>query len=204
MDKLTIGGHRTMRRLLLYVIPLAVALASCSAYRYHTTKIQSADFSQYRTYGWLPPVDSLSKSYFDNDIAEANILETANRELEARGLTYTKNQPDLLFRYIAIVNNKKRPIYGGMGPWGMWGYHPWMWGPGWGWGWGWGWNRPVGEERYRASHIIIEAKDRRSNKVIWQARGSGEARDPERAINKLPEVVSGIMDQFPLAPAAKR
>ncbi|MGV3763616.1 DUF4136 domain-containing protein [Parapedobacter sp.] len=187
-----------MKKFILYFVPLMV-LASCSAYQYHTTKIQSTDFSRYQTYGWLPPVDSLSKSYFDNDIANANILETANRELEARGLTYSKDDPDLLFRYIAIVNNKSRPLYGGYpyGAWGMWGYHPWMWGPRWGY-YGYGWNRSIGEERYRAGHIIIEARDRQSNTVIWQARGSGQVRSPEEAINKLPEIVTGVMDQFPL------
>ncbi|MGK6350011.1 DUF4136 domain-containing protein [Parapedobacter sp. DT-150] len=185
-----------MKRLLLFFVPLWV-LASCSSYQYHTTKIQSTDFSQYRTYGWLPPVDSLSKSYFDNDIARANIMETANRELEAKGLQYSKDNPDLLFRYIAIVNNKSRPLYGGMGPWGMWGYNPWMWGAGWGYGWG-AWNRPVGEERYRAGHVIIEARDRQSNTVIWQARGSGEVNNPEKAINKLPDVVAGVIEQFPV------
>lgn len=192
-----------MKRFILYFIPVMV-MASCSAYQYHTTKIESTDFSKYHTYSWLPPVDSLSKSYFDNDIANANILETANRELEARGLSYTKDNPDLLFRYVAIVNNKSRPLYGGhpYGPWGMWGYNPWMWGPGWGY-YGYGWNRPVGEERYRAGHIIIEARDRQSNTVIWQARGSGQVRTPEDAINKLPEIVNGVMAQFPVA-AAKR
>jgi len=189
-----------MKRLFPYLAALVV-LAACSPYRYHTTKVEGVDFSRYRTYGWLSPVDSLSKSYFDNDIANANILEAANQELEARGLTYTKDDPDLLFRYIAIVNNKKRPIYGGYpyGPWGYWGYSPWAWG----WGWSY-WNRPVGEERYRAGHIIIEARDRRTNRVVWQARGSGEVRSPEQAINALPQVVAGIMDQFPVMPLSKR
>lgn len=185
-----------MKRFILYLVPLLV-LASCSAYQYHTTKIESTDFSRYHTYGWLPPVDSLSKSYFDNDIANANILETANKELEARGLTYSKENPDLLFRYIAIVNNKSRPVYGGYpyGPWGMWGYNPWMWGPYWG-HYGYGLNRPVGKERYRAGHIIIEARDRQSNTVVWQARGSGQVRSPEEAINKLPEIVTGVIGEF--------
>jgi len=167
---------------------------SCSTYQYHTTKIDRKDFSQYRTYGWLPPVDSLSKSYYNNDIARANIMETANRELEARGLTYSKDNPDLLFRYIVIVNNRSKPIYApnyGFYPWG-WGYHPWAW------GWNAGWNRPVGEERYRAGHIILEARDRQTDMVIWQARGSGELKNPEDAINKLPEVVAEIMDHYPV------
>jgi len=184
-----------MKKLFVYILPMVMVAISCASYQYHTTKITNKDFSQYRTYGWLPPVDSLSKSYFNNDIAQTNIMETANRELEARGLTYTKDNPDLLFRYIAIVNNKSKPIYApmyGFYPWGMWGYHPWAW------GWNMGWNRPVGKEHYRAGHIIIEARDRQTDTVIWQARGSGEVRTPEDAINKLPEVVAEIMDQYPV------
>lgn len=190
-----------MKKLLVYVVPLMLVVGSCSSYQYHTTKIQHTDFSTYRTYGWLPPVDSLSKSYFDNDIAQNNIMETANHELQARGLTYTKNNPDLLFRYIAIVNNKSKPVYapmyGGFHPWGMWGYYPGMW------GWHMGWNRPVGRERYRNGHIILEARERQTNTVIWQARGSGEVRAPEDAINKLPEIVSHVMEQYP-APRMER
>lgn len=185
-----------MKKLLIYLVPLMLIVASCSSYRYHTTKIQGIDFSRYHTYGWLPPVDSLSKSYFNNDIAQSNIMETANQELQARGLTYTKDSPDLLFRYITIVNNKSKPLYapmyGGFHPWGMWGYNPWMWG-----GWHMGWNRPIGKERYRAGHIILEARDRQTNTVIWQARGSGEVRNPEDAINKLPDVVARVMEQYP-------
>lgn len=195
-----------MKKFLFVIVPLLILIASCSPYRYHTTRMQGTDFSQYRTYSWLPPVDSLSKSFYDNDIAQNNILETANRELESRGLVYSKDDPDLLFRYIAIVNNKSRPLYapmyGGFGPWGMgmWG-NPWMWGPGWGMGWGWGaWSRPVGNERFRSGHIIIEAKDRKTNSVVWQARGTGEVRNPEQAINKLPDVVAGVMDQYPVSP----
>lgn|SRR5690606_9609254 len=183
-----------MKRLFVYIIPMVMFAVSCSTYQYHTTKIDRKDFSQYRTYGWLPPVDSLSKSYYNNDIARANIMETANRELEARGLTYSKDNPDLLFRYIVIVNNRSKPIYApnyGFYPWG-WGYHPWAW------GWNAGWNRPVGEERYRAGHIILEARDRQTDMVIWQARGSGELKNPEDAINKLPEVVAEIMDHYPV------
>lgn len=198
-----------MKRLWFFIAVTALIVASCSPYRYHTTKKQGADFTQYRTYAWLTPVDSLSKSYFDNDIARENILDAANRELESRGLVYSKDNPDLLFRYIAIVNNKSRPIYapvGGFGPWGMgwggmWGMNPWMWGPGWGMGMGWGgWHRPVGDERYRAGHIIIEARDRATDAVIWQARGTGDVRTPEKAINNLPKVVAGIIDQYPVSP----
>jgi hypothetical protein len=45
--------------------------------------------------------------------------------------------------------------------------------------------------------LIIEARDRRTNSVIWQARGSGEIHNPEKAINNLPKVVEGIFKEYP-------
>jgi len=174
----------------------ALIFASCSSYKFHTTRVQNTDFAEFKTYAWLPPLDSLSKDYYNNDIAKSNILTTANEELAARGLTYTKNDPDLLFRYIAIVNNKSREIYsnysigfGFGGPWGW--YRPWG-------GYYGYYNVPIGRERIRYGHIIIEAVDRKTNTVIWQARGTSQVDNPEDAINDLPKIVSGIMKEYPI------
>lgn len=175
-----------------------IVMASCSSNKYHTTRVQNLDFGQYKTYGWLPPVDSLSKDYFSNDIAKHNIMTTANQEIEQRGLTYTKENPDLLFRYVAIVNNKSRLVYGS--PYG----YGWGWGGPWGWYQPWGYygfyspNYPVGKERIRYGHIILEAVDRNTKSVVWQARGTTEVDNPEKAINGLPKLINGIMKQYPL------
>ncbi|WP_149913857.1 DUF4136 domain-containing protein [Sphingobacterium cavernae] len=182
---------------ILFSALVLLVLASCSSNRYHTTRVQNLDFTQYKTYGWLPPVDSLSKDYFSNDIAKHNIMTTANKEIEDRGLTYTKENPDVLFRYVAIVNNKSRMVYSS--------YHS-----GFGWGGPWGWYRPwgyygfyspsypVGKERIRYGHLILEAVDRNKKTVIWQARGTTEVDNPEKAINGLPKLIQGIMKQYPL------
>ena len=182
---------------ILFSALVLLVLASCSSNRYHTTRVQNLDFTQYKTYGWLPPVDSLSKDYFSNDIAKHNIMTTANKEIEDRGLTYTKENPDVLFRYVAIVNNKSRMVYSS--------YHN-----GFGWGGPWGWYRPwgyygfyspsypVGKERIRYGHLILEAVDRNKKTVIWQARGTTEVDNPEKAISGLPKLIQGIMKQYPL------
>lgn len=173
-----------------FALLLLFTLGACSSYKYNTTRVQNLDFRQYRTYAWLPPVDSMSKSYFDGDIARANILDAANAELESRGLRHDKEAPDLLFRYVAIVNNKSRPVYAhpysAWGPWGF--YDPWFYRP----------SVAVGKEKYRYGHIIIEAIERETNSVIWQARGSGEIRSPEKSINDLPKVVKGVLKELPL------
>lgn len=182
---------------LLTVWNLVLLLGACSSYQYNTTKVSSVDFSTFKTYSWMRPVDSLSKGYFNNDIARANILEVANQELERQGLRYSKEKPDVVFRYIAIVNNKSRDVYAHYGPypWG-WGYYaPWMtW-------YGSYFNAPypmrVGKEKFRSGHLILEARDPQTNTVIWQARGSMEVDQPERAINRLPKLVQGVVAQYP-------
>ena len=189
-----------MKKLIFFMMTI-LFFASCASYEYNTTRVEKIDFSQFKTYGWLPPVDSLSKSYYDNDIARTNILDAANAALNAKGLQYSKENPDLLFRYITIVNNKSRLVYGNNfgwgGPWGGW-YRPWFspyyYGGGY---------YPVARERFRYSHLIIEAVDRRTNSEIWQARGSGEFSNPEKAINNIGKVATGVINQLPLATLRK-
>ena len=175
-----------------------VFMSACSSQKFHTTRIESKNFEEYKTYAWLTPIDSLSKDYYNNDIAKDKILSTANNELNSRGLSYSKENPDILFRYIALVNNKSKLIYSNS--YGYWGspfgfYRPWGY---YGFGYGMGYSYPVGKERVRYSHIIIEAIDTKSNTVVWQARGSQEVNVPERAINNLPNIISGILRQYPI------
>lgn len=183
-----------MKKSIIYIVGIfALFLASCSSYKFHTTRVQTTDFAQFKTYAWLPPLDSLSKDYYNNNIAKTNILNTANEELQARGLSYSKDNPDLLFRYIAVVNNKSKEVYanyymGYGGPWGW--YRPW--------GYGYYANVPIGKERVRYGHIILEAIDRKTNNVIWQARGTTEVNNPEKAINELPKIITGIIQEYPV------
>ncbi|HMR19366.1 MAG TPA: DUF4136 domain-containing protein, partial [Sphingobacterium sp.] len=58
---------------------------------------------------------------------------------------------------------------------------------------------PIGKERVRYGHIILEAIDRRTDAVIWQARGTGRVEIPEDAINALPKVIKGIMKEYPVS-----
>ncbi|MFD2600238.1 DUF4136 domain-containing protein [Sphingobacterium corticis] len=191
-----------MKKYVIYstmLLCVTLLFAACRTNKFNTTKVMNKDFTQYKTYGWLAPIDSLSKDYFSNDIARENIMIAANTEIEKLGLTYSKENPDILFRYIAIVNNKSRMVWSNPYWGGGWGFGPWgMMGMGWGMGWGGGWSQPVGREGYRYAHIIVEAVDRKEDAVVWQARGSREVRNPERAINRLPEVVRGIFKQYPV------
>ncbi|MGO3806279.1 MAG: DUF4136 domain-containing protein, partial [Sphingobacterium sp.] len=75
----------------------------------------------------------------------------------------------------------------------------WGWGGPWGYGfgYGYGYTYPAGSEKYRYAHLIVEALDKSTNSVIWQARGSSAISSPEKAINNLPKVIHGIFKEYP-------
>src|SRR5690606_38928159 len=181
-----------MKKLVFIIGVLTLfVLGSCGTYNFHTTRLQQTDFAQYKTYGWLAPIDSLSKDYYNNAIAKGNIINTANVELEARRLTYSKENPDILFRYVALVNNKSRLVYGTP----YYGYACWSTK---------GWNnpvyyraysRPIGKERVRYRHIIMVAVVRRNDAVAWHARGTRRMDIADDAINELPKVVKDIIKE---------
>jgi hypothetical protein len=49
----------------------------------------------------------------------------------------------------------------------------------------------------------LEAIDRRTDAVVWQARGTGRVDIPEDAINELPKVMKGIMKEYPVSAKKK-
>ncbi|RYY34284.1 MAG: DUF4136 domain-containing protein, partial [Sphingobacteriaceae bacterium] len=79
-------------------------------------------------------------------------------------------------------------------------YRPFFYG-GWGWGGGWG-GYPV-REQFREGTVIIDLIDRKTGKMVWRGYGVGEVRNPQKAINDLPKVVTGIIEKLELTPQTK-
>ncbi|GAA4324699.1 hypothetical protein GCM10023149_26500 [Mucilaginibacter gynuensis] len=152
--------------------------------------------------------DNNPQKIYSNDIAFENIKDAANDALKAKGLTLQDDQPDLYVNYTAMTGRGYKtqyysPYYGGFygggwgwGGWGGWGYRP-FYGGGWGWGgYGGGYADRV---PFREGTIIIDLIDRKTGKMVWRGYGVGELRNPQKAINDLPKVVSGIIAQLKLS-----
>ncbi|WP_345211574.1 DUF4136 domain-containing protein [Mucilaginibacter gynuensis] len=185
-------------------------LSACSNYRYYTAAKNKTNFGSYRTFGWvrMKQPDNNPQKIYSNDIAFENIKDAANDALKAKGLTLQDDQPDLYVNYTAMTGRGYKtqyysPYYGGFygggwgwGGWGGWGYRP-FYGGGWGWGgYGGGYADRV---PFREGTIIIDLIDRKTGKMVWRGYGVGELRNPQKAINDLPKVVSGIIAQLKLS-----
>jgi hypothetical protein len=153
-----------------------------------------------------------------NDVADIKIKDAATTALVAKGLQLSQRNPDLIVSYTAIVGRGTRtnyysPYYGA-------GFYP-GWGFGFGYGWGWGYYRPyyaygapfayyggltyAEKEHFKEGTLIIDLVDTRTHKIVWRGFGVGEVhRNPQKNIDDLPKVVTGILDQLQLSPASPK
>ncbi|MGA9165346.1 MAG: DUF4136 domain-containing protein [Thiobacillus sp.] len=120
------------------VLPLAVAalllvLGGCaSGPDVRVDYDRSADFTQYRTFGFVSPLGTDRGGY--QSIVSQYLKAATQRELEARGMRLVGSDPQLLVNFNAALNEKLRvittPIYGmsmGVGA-GYYGYRAGMYG----------------------------------------------------------------------------
>lgn len=193
-----------MKKYLIVVLSLAAMLSACSSYDYYAVSNKPLN-KNYRTYAWIPEGQSKSASFYNNDIATDRIVETADQELNKRGLTLDNQKPDILIRYTAVVNNGSKiyqePVYYNQPPY---------------------LSTRVGYYRGRArfyyvyrdplpiyvgdrarripikeGSIMIDLIDRKSSKVIWRGWAEGEVDNPEKALNQIPGVVANIFKKLP-------
>lgn len=97
-----------------YFLILAVAafiLSSCGTSA-HIEKDESANLKNYKTYLWI---DKENKDRQKNDIAELNLRNAVNGELQKNGFKEVKYNPDLLLSYDLLVEKNVReqsePVY---------------------------------------------------------------------------------------------
>ncbi|WP_256014390.1 DUF4136 domain-containing protein [Desertivirga xinjiangensis] len=194
-----------MRKMAFMLLFAASFLTACSSYNIYSVSKDKLDVTKYQTYAWMSGNESKLQDYYNNDIAEEKIIESANTALSSRGLKLNNKQPDILIRYTAVIDEKSRtvnePVY----------YQsPYRYVPAVGYYRGraiyyYRYVRPfpvyVGaEERkveFEEGNIVIDLIDRKTSKVIWRGVAKGEVNNPENAVNDLPKVISKIFDKLP-------
>src|ERR1700743_813066 len=206
------------RSIYLALIVLTVAgLSACNSYNYYTAGLNRTNMSGYHSFAWMPMPKARGNAK-NNDEADAKIKDAATASLQAKGLTPQTHRPDLVVVYTTTVGRGTRTDYYTSYP-GF--YGGWGWGAGWGWGsrWGWGgWARPgfyacgdpflysggityAEQEHYKEGTLIIDLIDTRTKRVVWRGYGVGEVHhNPQKNIDDIPKVVSGIIAQLSTPP----
>jgi hypothetical protein len=91
------------------IVFLSLFVAGCTGYDANNAKNMKKDFTGYYSFAWLPKDSSFIQNVlFDNSIIGEEIVEAVNQELESKGYSIDRNNPDLLMKYTIIIENKEQ------------------------------------------------------------------------------------------------
>ena len=86
---------------------IAIAAAGCaSTPNVRVSSDPTANFSQYRTFGFANPLGT-DRGGYQSSVSQ-QLKTSARSQLEARGLTYSETDPDLVVNFSAALNQKYR------------------------------------------------------------------------------------------------
>ncbi len=169
--------------LFLLLTSATLGLTSCSPFQVTSDYAETANFNTYKTYKLR--IDDLKL----NDIDKDRVLNEVSKQLQTKGLSVAEN-PDLIVNVKA--NHKKVNDVQTSRPYGMWGW-------GGSYGWGLGASRTWGSSyNYNEGALVLDIIDARTQKLVWQGKGSGISVDSPKAKQKeIPEIVAEIMANYP-------
>lgn len=181
-------------RSLSAVLLLALMAACASTPTIRSNVDPAANFSAYRTFGFLDEVSDSKTSY--DSMTQRYLKNAVANEMQARGLQRSDN-PDLLVNIHVQSKDKVRVSQTPTGYAGYYGYR--------GAAYGWGTGVSTTVDNYTEGTLNVDVVDRASRKLVWEGiavgRISEKARDnPQPAIDA---VVKQVFERYPVPlPAA--
>jgi len=179
----------------LFLLVLS-GLTSCETrYDYYVAGLNKTNMNGYHSFAWMPMSNTNTRG--GSQVADATIKDAATSALSAKGLRLQQRNPDLIVSYSTMIGQGTRtyyyPNYGYDGFYPGFGYRPYYYAYGEPFAYGGG----VGQEHYKEGTIIIDLIDARTKQVVWRGFGVGEVHhNPQKDIEDLPKVVSGVLEQY--------
>ena len=182
-----------MRARILGAVALTLGLGGCSGIQVNTDYNPDVDFNLYQTFDWAERAGSGDDALIDNELVDQRFRRAVESELASRGMERVRSgQPDLVVGYQLILDDRVdyrtvNTYYGN-----AWGYRG-VYG-------GVGTSRTIATE-YTIGTLIIDFYDARQRELVWRGSGEGkvnQARDPEESQERINQVVTLILQDFPV------
>ena len=179
-------------RWIFAVAAIALLAACATGPRVRTDHDPTADFSQYRTWGFYSPI-AMEQAGYSSWISE-RIKDDVRREMESRGYRYTDTAPDLQVNFQGIVEDKtdvystprsdvqffysyRRNAYVAMPVW----------------------YDETQVSRYRQGTLTVDLVDAKRNRMVWTGAAIGRVvqKTPEQKMAEIDQAITSIFAQYP-------
>jgi Domain of unknown function (DUF4136) len=181
------------------VLSVLVVVGCASQPRISAQSRDGADFTQYRTYGWVSPLATDNAGY--STIITSHFKAAVQQEMQARGYVFSATDPDLQVNFFSNVENRSETRSSPSMSIGYFGYRGRF---------GYGMNIPVYNNQvetrnYKVGTVSIDVVDARRKELIWSGvlEGALSNKAMENPAGAIRSAVSQIYSRYPVAlPAA--
>lgn len=172
---------------------LVTILAACaSSPAIKSDYDHQADFSRYRTFGYMSPLGTDKAGY--STLLTERLKDATRGQMEMRGYVYDAANPDLLVNFNGKLQQKAQVTEAPPPPMGpYYGYRSGFYG-----GWpGYGWGDTV--YQYTEGTLNIDLVDARRKQMVWEGVAVGEVQNPDTATSSqnIDKAVAGIFAKYP-------
>ncbi|MFY1921365.1 DUF4136 domain-containing protein [Achromobacter xylosoxidans] len=172
---------------------LVTILAACaSSPAIKSDYDHQADFSRYRTFGYMSPLGTDKAGY--STLLTERLKDATRGQMEMRGYVYDATNPDLLVNFNGKLQQKTQVTEAPPPPMGpYYGYRSGFYG-----GWpGYGWGDTV--YQYTEGTLNIDLVDARRKQMVWEGVAVGEVQNPDTATSSqnIDKAVAGIFAKYP-------
>lgn len=172
---------------------LVTILAACaSSPAIKSDYDHQADFSRYRTFGYMSPLGTDKAGY--STLLTERLKDATRGQMEMRGYVYDAANPDLLVNFNGKLQQKTQVSEAPPPPMGpYYGYRSGFYG-----GWpGYGWGDTV--YQYTEGTLNIDLVDARRKQMVWEGVAVGEVQNPDTATSSqnIDKAVAGIFAKYP-------
>ena len=174
------------------IAAMTLFIASCSSGpRIITNADPSADWSQFRTFGFFQPLSTDRGTV--RSITSEQLIESTTREMEKAGFTRSDSQPDLLFDFVLTTREtiQTRPSASASVHHSRGRYRTWS---------GWSMAGSTTEVVQRTEGTLgVDIVDRARNQLVWEGAASQRVTDSTRRNQSevLDVAVTEIFAKFP-------
>jgi Domain of unknown function (DUF4136) len=175
-----------MRKVVLIALSFALTPGSAQAEKIKSEFDKEASFSKFKTYAFKP---GLLMAAQDHDRLDTHIVNTMRNELNAKGMTEAKENPDVFVTYFGTLGalQAESSLYA---PGQMARYD---------WGIPQGWSGILSTTAVQGS-LLIEVVNASTNQLAWRAIVQDRVKNlgnPEKQEQKLSEILSKVFRQYP-------
>jgi hypothetical protein len=169
-------GRRHMKRYIQFIV-VVLFCTGCASIDVSYNFDPKADFAGIKTFNWLPGPEKKGP----NELVIKQIEYAVNKQLQARGIVQSSNNPDVL---ISVQTMKERRVERE-----AWGYEAGSYGFS-------EYRQGIDTFPYEVRDVLLEFIDPSNDALIWRATASTIV-NPNKQAEQIQEIVAKMLENFP-------